>query len=333
MFNVTVIKMKDIKKYLLGMIITVILIIGISKYFSKIADQTKKVQKTVITNNMIECLEQTVAVSSIIEDEDSEQTKETIEEKNLLNEILKTQISSIDDLEETNQQEEKVEDNTSKEEIAKTEQQEIKQVETGLKTQVITNNPLKESYNSQYQNVKIKNETEYTLTEDMLKPDVTTDNKNVIIYHTHTCESYTSSEAYPYTPTGNFRTTDLNYTVARVGTELENQLKQYNFNVIHDTTYHDYPSYNGSYAHSLSTAENIIKTTPSDIIIDLHSDAIGSRSDYAPTLKIGENDIAAQVMFVIRNKQWRFMASKLESKPKICNKNSTEGRRIISRII
>ena len=288
MFNVTVIKMRDIKKYLLGMIITVILIIGISKYFSKIADQTKKVQKTVITNNMIECLEQTVAVSSIIEDEDSEQTKETIEEKNLLNEILKTQISSIDDLEETNQQEE---------------------------------------------NVKIKNETEYTLTEDMLKPDVTTDNKNVIIYHTHTCESYTSSEAYPYTPTGNFRTTDLNYTVARVGTELENQLKQYNFNVIHDTTYHDYPSYNGSYAHSLSTAENIIKTTPSDIIIDLHRDAIGSRSDYAPTVKIGENDIAAQVMFVIRNKQWRFMASKLESKPKICNKNSTEGRRIISRII
>ena len=136
----------------------------------------------------------------------------------------------------------------------------------------------------------------------MLKPDVSTENRNVILYHTHTCESYTSSEAYSYTPTGNFRTTDLNYTVVRVGTELENQLKQYNFNIIHDKSYHDYPSYNGSYAHSLETVENILKTTSSDIIIDLHRDAIGSRSDYAPTVKIGENDVAAQVMFVIRNK-------------------------------
>ncbi len=170
-----------------------------------------------------------------------------------------------------------------------------------MKTQVITNNPLKENFNSQYQNIKIKNETEYQLTEEMLTPDVTTQNKNVILYHTHTCESYTSSDAYPYNPTGNFRTTDLNYTVVKVGTELEQRLKEYNFNVVHDTTYHDYPSYNGSYAHSLATLENLVKTTPSDIIIDLHRDAIGSRSDYAPIVKIGEKDIAAQVMFVIRN--------------------------------
>ena len=35
-----------------------------------------------------------------------------------------------------------------------------------------------------------------------------------------------------------------------------------------------------------------------DIIIDLHRDAIGSREDYAPTVKIGD-DYAAQLMFVI----------------------------------
>ena len=104
-----------------------------------------------------------------------------------------------------------------------------------------------------------------------------------------------------YTPTGNYRTTDLNYSVTRVGTELEKYLKQYNINVVHDTTYHDYPSYNGSYTRSLDTVENILKTSPSDIIIDLHRDAIGSREDYAPTVKIGD-DYAAQIMFVIRNK-------------------------------
>ena len=54
--------------------------------------------------------------------------------------------------------------------------------EKGVTTQVITNNPLKESFNSQYQNIKIKNETEYQLTEEMLTPDVTTKNKNIITY-------------------------------------------------------------------------------------------------------------------------------------------------------
>ena len=53
----------------------------------------------------------------------------------------------------------------------------------------------------------------------------------------------------------------MNFTVTRVGTELENQLKQYNYNVIHDTSYHDYPAYNGSYTRSLATVENILKET------------------------------------------------------------------------
>ena len=146
--------------------------------------------------------------------------------------------------------------------------------------------------------VKIKNGTDYTLTQEMLTPDIAIENKNVLIFHTHTCESYTSSNAYPYTPTGTYRTTDLNFTVSRVGTELETYLKKLGINVYHDITYHDYPAYNGSYTRSLGTVSNILQTNPADIIIDLHRDAVGSRSDYAPIVKIGE-DIAAQIMFVI----------------------------------
>ena len=182
------------------------------------------------------------------------------------------------------------------------EKQEIQLAQEGLQTQVITKNPISENSNVTYKNVKIKNQTSYTLTEEMLNPDITIENKNIILFHTHSCESYTSSDKYPYTPTGTFRTTDLNFTVVRVGTELENQLKQYQYNVIHNTDYHDYPSYNGSYTRSLATVENILKTNPSDIIIDVHRDAVGSRSDYAPTVKIGDTDEAAQIMFVIRNK-------------------------------
>ena len=33
-------------------------------------------------------------------------------------------------------------------------------------------------------------------------------------------------------------------------------LKKYNFNVIHNKTYHDYPSYNGLYSKSLATVSN-----------------------------------------------------------------------------
>ena len=167
-----------------------------------------------------------------------------------------------------------------------------------MNTQVVTNNPIAENYNTEYGKVKIKNGTSYTLTQEMLNPDITIENKNILLFHTHSCESYTSSEKYQYTPTGNFRTTDLNFTVTRVGTELENQLKQYNYNVIHNTDYHDYPAYTGSYTRSLATVEKILETNKADIIIDVHRDAVGARSDYAPTVKIGEEE-AAQIMFVI----------------------------------
>ena len=97
---------------------------------------------------------------------------------------------------------------------------------------------------------------------------------------------------------GNFRTTDLNYTVVKVGDHLTNNLGDYGFNVTHSNSYHDYPSYTGSYNRSLTTVENILQTFNSDIIIDLHRDAIGSKSSYAPTVKIGE-DYCAQLMFVM----------------------------------
>ena len=132
----------------------------------------------------------------------------------------------------------------------------------------------------------------------MLVPDVEVNKSNIVIFHTHTCESYTATEQNPYTPTGTYRTTDLNYTVARVGDELTNYLTQYGYNVVHDKTYHDYPAYSGSYNRSLETVQNILAQNPSDIVIDLHRDAIGSNSNYAPTVRIGE-DYAAQLMFVI----------------------------------
>ena len=298
MFNVAVLRLKDIVKYIICIFVLILLIFSITNYFSGAKKNTQEVTQKVenVTNqlsshSLLSCLDATLPVVASINRND-EKKKEKLSENDILKSMLGTQISSIDEI----QNMEKISENVETENIE--EEQNIELAETGITTEVVTNNPIAENYNTQYGKVKIKNQTDYELTEEMLTPDITIENKNIMIFHTHSCESYTSSESYPYTPTGNYRTTDLNFTVTRVGTELTTQLQQYGYNVIHDTSYHDYPSYNGSYTSSLKTVESLLQTNPSDIIIDLHRDAIGSRSDYAPTVKIGDEE-AAQIMFVI----------------------------------
>ena len=315
MFNVTVLKMKDIIKYLVGIIITILFVMYTTRYFSTLKNNLKEGKEQAKIEifqfgSLTSCLDKTIPTISNINEEYNkmEQENEKIESTKYLEEFLKTEISSIKGIEEIEKRSNLEKSNnteTESNDLEKNEQQNENESEkmtvataSGTKTEVVTQNPISENYNAQYGNVKIKNQTTYELIEEILKPDITIDNKNILIFHTHSCESYTSSEKYPYTQTGNYRTTDLNYTVTKVGTELENYLKQYNLNVVHNTSYHDYPSYTGSYTRSLETVENMLQTTSSDIIIDLHRDAIGSRPDYAPTVKIGE-DYCAQIMFVI----------------------------------
>ena len=318
MFNVTVLKMKDILKYLSSFALAVMIIILIGKSLGKAKENGNSengengiIQKLeskidiLSKNNMMQALDLTIPVISNINKEyreiakeDKEKDEEQNQSKNVLKGMLGVQISAINGMENI----EKEKSSTISEEEDNNENlenQTEKIEEAGVETEVITQNPIKDGSNTNIGSVKIKNETSYQLTEDLFNTnDLVIDNKNIVLFHTHSCESYTSSEKYPYTPTGNYRTTDLNYTVTRLGTELETYLKKYNYNVIHNMDYHDYPAYNGSYTRSLKTVENILQTTPSDIIIDIHRDAIGSRNDYAPTVKIGEEE-AAQLMFVI----------------------------------
>lgn len=303
MFNVTVLKMRDIIKYLVGIVLTAMLVIFSARFFSSKNPNERqnniKIQKTSI-GNLTSCLEEIIPCISNNENKILEKEDTKIKQNNkhkILENILDTEISSIKMMSESKK--ENVESSEINETASIDNTSEIEKIDsTNKQTEVVTQNPIKDNSNVQYGSVKIKNETSYELTEDILKPDITIDNKNIVIFHTHTCESYTESEKYKYNSTGNYRTTDLNYSVARVGDELEKYLKSYNLNVIHNKTYHDYPSYNGSYTRALQTVQNILKENPSDIVIDLHRDAIGSRPDYAPTVKIGD-EYAAQIMFVI----------------------------------
>ena len=327
MFRLAVFSLKDIVKYLLCLVTAITVIYVVNRYFFSHRRDSKKIE----VFNFIE--KQAVALIDVempqikdikkIEDKSSEannmllEDEEEISENNFLVGLINTQIGvternlnkrntnnnsqNINIGDEINEKNVAINQNSveDKDDSNSQEPKNIDDIKSNVDTEVVTENPLADAYTDMYGSVKIKNETGFTLSDDVLNPEgLNINNKNVLIFHTHTCESYTSSDTYPYTPTGNYRTTDLNYSVARVGDELESYLKSYGFNVRHDKSYHDYPAYTGSYSRSLATVQSLLNEEKYDIIIDLHRDAIGSRPDYAPTVRIG-NEYAAQVMFVM----------------------------------
>lgn len=284
MINLAVINLKDIGKYLLKIIMAVMLLWFFSKFIFNSNKQSLTIFNKIDSSKLLTCLDEMIPGMKQINER--EEIIETDIEKDYLKIIFKTQLGMLYNIK-----------NETKKEIKQEPPKEIEHAQTGLETQVVENN-VPNKFTNAYNGVFIKNGTDYNLTEEMLKPDIEVNNKNIMIFHTHTCESYTATEKFNYQQTGTYRTTDLNYNVVRVGTELTNQLLSYNYNVIHDKTYHDYPAYNGSYDRSLNTVKSLLLTNKdTDVIFDLHRDAIADYS-YAPTVKIGD-EYAAQLMFVI----------------------------------
>lgn len=266
MINVTVINLKTISKYLL----TIVVIAGIvtfTKSFSKNITFSNKH----INISMVGCLKDTLP--KIDENNSAGKIKEITftSRSSRLKRMLNAEIPMMDNL---------IVDGEETEEIKPSEnnnQEENLQVaETDVTTQEVQENNITPKYNNVFGTVKVKNESDKEINQEILTPNISLeDNKDIVIFHTHTCESYTPSENFNYDMTGSYRTTDLNYSVARVGTELEKYLKNYGYNVMHDQTYHDYPAYNGSYGRSLTTVKNILTTNPdAQVVIDLHRDAV-----------------------------------------------------------
>ncbi len=313
MINMAVISLKDILRYIIKITVVIAIIIAITKFVSskKVTDKSLEI---IQNNSFSSCLDVTVpGISSLSEGE--EKPKNIINPLQMAFTVELEMLSSIDDGSQTNISGQNLGGNNNQALLAQNQASEgnsqsqteegsqttneapVEKAETGLKTEVQSSN-VPEKYTTQYNGVKVKNETDYKLTKEILTPNIEVSKENIVIFHTHACESYTSSPKYTYKPTGNFRTTDKNYSVVRVGKELKNQLQSYGYNVIHNETLHDYPSYSGSYTNSLATVTKILKENKNtDIVIDLHRDAIGD-TKYAPTVKIGD-EYAAQIMFVV----------------------------------
>ena len=293
---ITTIRIKDLLKYLVILMVAIFTIIFITRYFlnKKENNKDRESNYSIIKNNntFLSFIDLSIPVAKRLNDDknnNEDNKKNQVENSDSTSRssflrILDIELPNVYEKESENETEEKVATDENSSEDNKQEER----------------IQIKDTYTNQYKSVKVKNLTNIKLTESILKPDYNVkNNKNVIIYHTHTCESYTQTEKNQYKPSGNYRTTDLRYSVVKVGDELESELKKHKFKVTHNNTKHDYPAYTGSYSKALETINKILENQKdTEIIFDLHRDAVGSKGTYAPTVEINGEKVA-QIMFVI----------------------------------
>ena len=127
-----------------------------------------------------------------------------------------------------------------------------------------------------------------------------TDAPQVLIFHTHATESYEPYDSETYDTRNTWRDTDNHKNMVAVGNALEQVLSDAGIGVVHDTTQHDYPSYNGSYERSAETIKSYLEKYPTiKIALDVHRDAIQRESDLIvkPVVEINGRK-AAQLMII-----------------------------------
>lgn len=150
---------------------------------------------------------------------------------------------------------------------------------------------------TQYENIWVKNTNKNNsidIAEELKKQPAVKIEKNgkpmVLIYHTHTTEAYQ----------GLTRSQDNTQNMVAVGDIIERKLKDAGIGVVHDTTCHDYPAYNGSYDRSGETIQKNLKKYPTiQVTLDIHRDAM-TQSDgtiIKPTVEVNGKK-AAQIMII-----------------------------------
>lgn len=150
--------------------------------------------------------------------------------------------------------------------------------------------------------VKNVNQTDINIEKKLSeKIDLSVDKEKpaVLIFHTHTTETYQILDRGFYEQGFMTRTDDSSKNMIRVGEAICEQIEKAGYKVIHDTEIHD-STYSGAYSHSRKSVEEYLKEYPSiQIVLDIHRDAI-QRTDgtkVKPTAVINGKK-AAQVMII-----------------------------------
>ncbi len=123
----------------------------------------------------------------------------------------------------------------------------------------------------------------------------------VLILHTHATESYRKTEGETYEESSAYRTLDTDHNMVRVGAHLAQVLQENGIGVIHDTTFHDYPSYNDSYNNARKTMESYLARYPSiQLVLDIHRDAAElSAGQQLTTHALAGGAESSQLMMVV----------------------------------
>ena len=168
-------------------------------------------------------------------------------------------------------------------------------------------------YEKQYKNegvtnsfgaVKVKNVNKTSVNIEKIlgeKIDLTVekDKPSVLIFHTHTTETYQILDRGFYEVGFMTRTKDSALNMVRVGKAICEEIEKAGYQVIHDTEIHDL-SYNGAYEHSRKKVEEYLKKYPTiEVVLDIHRDAIQQNdgTKIKPTAKI-QGKKAAQIMII-----------------------------------
>ncbi len=152
--------------------------------------------------------------------------------------------------------------------------------------------------------VSFKNNTEYDIDTSKLLSEpfpfeLDDDGPQILIMHTHGTESYEQDDGNLYEESDYYRTTDDDYNMIYIGSQIAEHLNERGISTVHSTTLNDYPKYSGSYDRALDDIEYYLEKYPSiKIVIDVHRDAIESDGVTYKTHAEVEGENSAQLMFV-----------------------------------
>ncbi len=121
----------------------------------------------------------------------------------------------------------------------------------------------------------------------------------VLIYHTHTSETYELLDRGFYTNERSSHSNNSAENIIRVGEEICNVLEENGYKTIHDKTIYD-EQYSGAYDRSRENISKILKENPSiQIVLDVHRDAIYQKNTtkIKPFTEINGRK-AAQIMLI-----------------------------------
>ncbi len=163
----------------------------------------------------------------------------------------------------------------------------------------------KQNATSEYNGIFIRNTTltqTVNIDEYLQKTVYAYVDKNkptVLIYHTHTTETYELLDRTFYTNERKIRSDDPKENMVRVGEEICKVLEEKGYQTIHDKTVYD-ETLSGAYDRSRKNISKILKENPSiQIVLDVHRDSIYQKdgSKVKPVTEINGRK-AAQIMLI-----------------------------------